>query len=718
MSVTFLTSEDEKAFVKSINGVKPDPETGDVAISSSGGNADQSASGDMFDGYDRFYDSIARMQVNPTEPLNIETYDGSNQPTHPKVLYFKDGWNGYKYWLTYTPFPSNNNGYENPCIAYSNDGINFIKDAMNPIENTPMEDGTKVGYNSDAHIVMVGNVMECWWRTHFQSGTNADHEVIFRKTSVDGINWSEKEELFRVQDASAGSCLSPAVIFEDGIYKIWTVYKQQVMRYYESTTGKDWVYIRDINVDNPDYPTYKVWHIDVIHTEKGYEFVGCYHPTNDYNDNKYIYYAVSEDNITYSTRVLILTPGKTGNFDATELYRPAILRMDNKVQIHYGCRNGWGNWRIGMIEAPNPYLFNAVLKNGLRFDSLESRVSALESGSGGDSGETTTFYSITYKLTNCTSSNGSTSVSEGASYTTQLNTTTGYTMGDPTITMGGVDITATAWNKASATISIPSVTGNVSITCVATADSSGDDYEDSGFDDMVVVDSFEESAWRNGFFNDKGQYVEKDVAIGDMNMSDYIRIQPVQDVFTTSKVTSTAKYLRISYFDSEFNWIKGQFSYENTATFSVQPQPENAVYYVISCSGNRNKDVITVERTTIEYTGGNLMEGVTWTIGQLLVASGSIENKSGYLYSSGFNVASLIGAEIALMSSISQYTGARMCFYDVSGGYISESGVFGDTKAYGYIPENAYTAKVSVPSGATCQIMLNTKVIGEATATA
>lgn len=43
MSVTFLTSEDEKAFVKSINGVKPDPETGDVAVSSSGsgGNANQ-----------------------------------------------------------------------------------------------------------------------------------------------------------------------------------------------------------------------------------------------------------------------------------------------------------------------------------------------------------------------------------------------------------------------------------------------------------------------------------------------------------------------------------------------------------------------------------------------------------------------------------------------------------------------------------------------------
>lgn len=338
-----------------------------------------------FDGYDRFYDSISRMQVNPLEPLDIVTYDGSNKPTHPKVLYFEDGWAGHKYWMTYSPFPYNDNTYENPCIAYSDDGVNFISDGIaNPIEDTPMEDSTKVGYNSDPHLVLVGDIMECWWRTHYQSGTNAEHEVIYRKTSSDGITWSEKEELYRVHDASAGSCLSPAIIYEDGLYKIWFVYRQQVMKYCESTTGTDWTFIRDIHVDNPDYPCHKVWHIDVIHTNKGYEFVGCYHPIWDYNDNRYVYYAVSEDNVTYSKPVLILTQGELGNFDSSELYRPSILRQDNKVMVYYGCRNGYGNWRIGMIESPNPYLFNAVLESGRTIDnrlpSIEARILALESG--------------------------------------------------------------------------------------------------------------------------------------------------------------------------------------------------------------------------------------------------------------------------------------------------------------------------------------------------
>ena len=578
-----------KDYVKTVNGATPD-ENGNIEIEipDSGGNVNQ-VSGDVFEGYDRFYDSIARMQVNPTEPLDIVTYDGSNKPTHPAILYFENGWAGHKFWLAYSPFPGNNNTYENPCIAYSEDGVNFTSDGIsNPIEDTPMENGTKVGYNSDPHLVVVNGVMECWWRTHHQSGSNANHEIIYRKKSTDGINWGVKEELFRVNDAAAGSCMSPAVIYEDGIYKIWTVYKQQVMRYYESTTGADWSHIRDINVDNPNYPTYKVWHIDVIHTEKGYEFVGCYHPTNDYNDNKYIYYAVSSDNITYSERVLILTPGKTGNFDATELYRPAIARVGNKVMIYYGCRNGAGNWKIGMIEAPTPYLFNAVLKNGLRYDALESRVSALESGSGG-SGDPTASHSITYRLTNCTSSNGATSVSNGASYTARLTTTTGYTLGEPTITMGGVDITASAWDGSLNTITIGSVTGAVIITCSAVAN--GDTGGNPSNDSNTVVSSFEESEWISGYYNDSGA-LENTL---DMHHS---QMMPVSDC----AVSFSAQYPRVVYFDSDKNYLTydrgAGLGVGTTSTYKeIYVNPSAGTYFAV-CANTATKDDITI--TTLE----------------------------------------------------------------------------------------------------------------------
>lgn len=57
-----------------------------------------------------------------TVRLNIETYlAGENQPTHPSVYIFDEPWNGYKYWLAYSPYPEGNGEEENPCIAVSND---------------------------------------------------------------------------------------------------------------------------------------------------------------------------------------------------------------------------------------------------------------------------------------------------------------------------------------------------------------------------------------------------------------------------------------------------------------------------------------------------------------------------------------------------------------------------------------------------------------------
>lgn len=75
-------------------------------------------------------------------------------------------------------------------------------------------------------------------------------------------------------------------------------------------------------------------------------------------------------------------------------------------------------------------------------------------------------YSITRNLTNCTSSNTADTAAEGAAYTTTLSPTgTFKKLGTITVTMGGVDISASA--VSGSTITIASVTGNIVITCAA-----------------------------------------------------------------------------------------------------------------------------------------------------------------------------------------------------------------------------------------------------------
>lgn len=74
-------------------------------------------------------------------------------------------------------------------------------------------------------------------------------------------------------------------------------------------------------------------------------------------------------------------------------------------------------------------------------------------------------YAITNNLTHVTNSNAA-STSSGGSYTATLTADSGYNLSAVSITMGGVDITATVYS--SGTISIPNVTGNIVITATAT----------------------------------------------------------------------------------------------------------------------------------------------------------------------------------------------------------------------------------------------------------
>ena len=76
-----------------------------------------------------------------------------------------------------------------------------------------------------------------------------------------------------------------------------------------------------------------------------------------------------------------------------------------------------------------------------------------------------TRYTITNNLTNVSTSNSANSIAEGSSYEAKLSVSTGYNIGNVSITMGGVDITSTCYNNK--TISISSVTGDIVITAEA-----------------------------------------------------------------------------------------------------------------------------------------------------------------------------------------------------------------------------------------------------------
>ena len=76
-------------------------------------------------------------------------------------------------------------------------------------------------------------------------------------------------------------------------------------------------------------------------------------------------------------------------------------------------------------------------------------------------------YTIIKNLSNCSCSNSTSIVNSGSSYSATLSANSGYQLGTVTITMGGKDITNTAYSNGN--ISISNVTGNIVITANATA---------------------------------------------------------------------------------------------------------------------------------------------------------------------------------------------------------------------------------------------------------
>lgn len=70
-------------------------------------------------------------------------------------------------------------------------------------------------------------------------------------------------------------------------------------------------------------------------------------------------------------------------------------------------------------------------------------------------------------LLNVESSFVGSSVTSGQAFETELQADTGHTLASVVVTMGGVDVTASAWNSGTGKVSISNVTGNIIITASA-----------------------------------------------------------------------------------------------------------------------------------------------------------------------------------------------------------------------------------------------------------
>lgn len=285
---------------------------------------------------------------NARSPLSIPSYDGSGDVVHPSVHYDPQGWNGYRYWMAMTPLPGSNSDFENPSIVASNDGLSW---EVPPGLTNPVEPAPATGYNSDTELVREGDTLHMIFRYEDTASTN----YFYLRSSTDGVNWSEKVEIYRSGTATEYA-VSPGIVWDD---------EQYAMYYVDISTSPNAVRMRTAaSIEGPySAPTAVTipalsgrdwWHLSLIRLNDLYVMAIDDVPLNQAGGGGDLYLATSRDGLSWEVGARPAVPrGGNQQWD-TNIYRAAIVPVQGaslSLGIYYSANSNTG-WRIGYTTAP------------------------------------------------------------------------------------------------------------------------------------------------------------------------------------------------------------------------------------------------------------------------------------------------------------------------------------------------------------------------------
>jgi hypothetical protein len=145
-------------------------------------------------GFDKGYINIFDLSLYPKSGVSkVLTLpnpypDKTNAPVHTSIVKSPTTFNGYKFWIAYTPYPNANSDYENPCVVATNNFENFVEPATNPIVGKPT-----IGYNADTHLVFSPDYNRLYLLYRSRGGGLNTLKIMHTE---DGKTWSEPITLF------------------------------------------------------------------------------------------------------------------------------------------------------------------------------------------------------------------------------------------------------------------------------------------------------------------------------------------------------------------------------------------------------------------------------------------------------------------------------------------------------------------------------------------
>ncbi|AHG87639.1 hypothetical protein J421_0102 [Gemmatirosa kalamazoonensis] len=293
--------------------------------------------------------------------LTTPTYENSGESVHPDVVEFPREWNGWRYWLTMTPYPKSDYHVENPSILVSGDGVHLQvpQGLTNPVIRRR---GHAKDYNSDPELVYnpESNRLLLFYR-FVDRRTN----TILVSSSIDGVTWRPEPKAFWARTHSA---VSPTVSLRAGANptRMWyvdagkagckTSSSRVLVRAVEDSgarvTGARWSEPVETDLAQPGYV---IWHMKVRYVPSKGEYWALYSafpvgPAGcDIDD---LFLARSTDGVHWRTFAAPILRHEDRAWTAAAIYRSSFLydAATDELRVWLSARGSDAKWRLGFAH--------------------------------------------------------------------------------------------------------------------------------------------------------------------------------------------------------------------------------------------------------------------------------------------------------------------------------------------------------------------------------
>ena len=298
---------------------------------------------------------LRKLPVGSSARVDVSTGIGHNQVVHPDIVVYKK-----KFYLVVTPYPWCNDGYENPSIYVSEDGVHFRAAAKNPLVDPP-----KDGYNADPDL-LVDRKLGIFRIYFVQTADSFGWHKLSMLQSHEAKKWYGPLELLRMRPKKGGPFLvSPALVKRHGRYHLFAVdidsnrtthsvhlctkdpYRHRLV-HLVSKDGRRWDLqkAKSVEIDFPKW--FNPWHINIVEGDgRYYMLVDGY--KGGICDDHNLYLAVSEDlECWHFIPQPVVTPDDGVIPHTKIIYRSAALVDGEDMWIYFSAYTYSNFWYLGL----------------------------------------------------------------------------------------------------------------------------------------------------------------------------------------------------------------------------------------------------------------------------------------------------------------------------------------------------------------------------------